>query len=461
MARMENKKAIVIGAGVSGLSAAWELKKKGFEVTVLERRDAPGGVIRTFESGGFRAESGTNSVMVTGPRLLEFFEEIGLGAEVERSKPAAKKRFFVRGGKPRPVPSGPFSLLFTRLFSLFGKLRLLMEPFVGRSDPESEPSVEEFAERRLGKDVSDYAINPFMAGVYGGNPKRLSIKYAFAPFWNLEQKYGSIILGAIKSMKEKKASGDVFRPVMVSFKGGMGTLIKKLAGDLGDGLKTSARVISVDSTADGRWEVSWGTDGEDCCDAYDALAIAVPAPDIASLPLGGALSAALAPLSKIEYAPVATYSMGFRRADIAHRLDGFGALVPAREDFSILGSLFVSSIFDGRAPEGFATLTNYVGGMRRPELAPLPQDEMRKIVLGDLKRLLGVSGEPVFEKMFFWKHAIPQYNLGYGGIMEAADAAEAAFSSLALIGSYRGGVGVGSCVENALRAADALAAKNR
>lgn len=461
MARMENKKAIVIGAGVSGLSAAWELKKKGFEVTVLERRDAPGGVIRTFESGGFRAESGTNSVMVTSPRLLEFFEEIGLGAEVERSKPAAKKRFFVRGGKPRPVPSGPFSLLFTRLFSLFGKLRLLMEPFVGRSDPESEPSVEEFAERRLGKDVSDYAINPFMAGVYGGDPERLSIKYAFAPFWNLEQKYGSIILGAIKSMKEKKASGDVFRPVMVSFKGGMGTLIKKLAGDLGDGLKTSARVISVDSTADGRWEVSWGTDGEDCCDVYDALAIAVPAPDIASLPLGGALSAALAPLSKIEYAPVATYSMGFRRADIAHRLDGFGALVPAREDFSILGSLFVSSIFEGRAPEGFATLTNYVGGMRRPELAPLPQDEMRKIVLGDLKRLLGVSGEPVFEKMFFWKHAIPQYNLGYGGIMEAADAAESAFSSLALIGSYRGGVGVGSCVENALRAADALAAKNR
>ena len=173
MARMENKKAIVIGAGVSGLSAAWELKKKGFEVTVLERRDAPGGVIRTFESGGFRAESGTNSVMVTGPRLLEFFEEIGLGAEVERSKPAAKKRFFVRGGKPRPVPSGPFSLLFTRLFSLFGKLRLLMEPFVGRSDPESEPSVQEFAERRLGKDVSDYAINPFMAGVYGIAEKKL------------------------------------------------------------------------------------------------------------------------------------------------------------------------------------------------------------------------------------------------------------------------------------------------
>ena len=204
MARMENKKAIVIGAGVSGLTAAWELKKKGFEVTVLERGDAPGGVIRTFESGGFRAESGTNSVMVTSRRLLEFFDEIGLGNEVERSKPAAKKRFFVRYVKPRADPTGPESLIFTRLFSFFGKIRLLWEPFVPRTDPESEPSVAEFAERRLGKDVSDYAINPFMAGVYGGDPRRLSIKYAFAPFWNLEQKYGSIILGAIKSMKAKR-----------------------------------------------------------------------------------------------------------------------------------------------------------------------------------------------------------------------------------------------------------------
>ena len=456
---MENKKAIVVGGGVSGLSAAWELKNKGFEVTVIERRDAAGGVIQTFESGGFRAESGTNSVMVTSPRLLKFFEDAGLGEKVERSKPAAKKRFFVRRGKPRAVPMGPLSLLFTRLFSFLGKLRLFMEPFVGRSNPDSEPSVEEFSERRLGKDVSDYAINPFMAGVYGGDPKRLSIKYAFPAFWNFEQKYGSIICGAIKSMKEKKAAGNIFKPVMISFEGGMGTLIKKLSEDIGDGLKTSARLISIDSTADGRWEVSWGTNTEDCCDTYDALVIAVPAPDLKSLPVGGALAAALEPLSKIVYAPVATYSMGYKRQDVSHKLDGFGALIPQREDFSILGSLFVSSIFCGRAPEGFVTLTNYVGGMRHPELAALPQEEMRKVVLRDVRKLLGVKSEPVFEKMFYWEHAIPQYNIGYGDIIESASEAEKHFNSLALIGSYRGGVGVGACIENALKAADSVAEK--
>lgn len=456
---MENKKAIVIGGGVSGLSAAWEFKKNGFDVTVLEKRSETGGVIHTFESGGFRAESGTNSVMVTSQRLLDFFRQAGLEDAVEQSTPAAKKRFFVRGGKPRAVPMGPLSLITTGLFSLWGKIRLLFEPFVKPCDPESEPSVAEFAERRLGKDVSDYAINPFMGGVYGGDPKKLSIKYAFAPFWNFERKYGSIILGAIKSMKEKKAAGNVFKPKMISFKGGMGVLINKLTADLGDGVKTSARVISIDSTADGRWEISWGTDSEDVCETYDALVVAVPAPELKSLPFGGAIAAALEPLEKIVYAPVATYSMGFKRADIAHKLDGFGALIPEKEKFSILGSLFVSSIFSMRSPEGFATLTNYVGGMRNPNLASLPQGEMRKIVLADIGKLLGVKAEPVFEKMYYWQHAIPQYNIGYGEILEAVDEAEKNFNAIALIGSYRGGVGVGNCIENALKAADTISEK--
>ena len=453
---MENKKAIVIGGGVSGLSVAWELKKNGFDVTVLEKAAETGGVIHTFESGGFRAESGTNSVMVTSQKLLDFFRAAGLEGSVEKSKPAAKKRFFVRGGKPRAVPSGLLSLVFTGLFSLWGKIRLFFEPFAKRSEPDSEPSVAEFTRRRFGADVLDYAINPFMGGVYGGDPDKLSIKYAFAPFWNFEQKYGSIILGAIKSMKEKKASGNVFKPSMISFKGGMGILINKLTSDLGDSVKTSARVISIDSTADGRWEVSWGTSGEDVCETYDALIVAVPAPELKSLPFGGALAAALGALDKIVYAPVATYSMGFKRSDIAHKLDGFGALIPQKEKFSILGSLFVSSIFSMRAPDGFATLTNYVGGMRNPKLAKLPQDEMRRIVLADIGKLLGAKPNPVFEKMFYWEHAIPQYNIGYGEILEAADEAEKNFNCLALIGSYRGGVGVGSCIENALAAADKI-----
>ena len=453
---MENKKAIVIGAGVSGLSAAWELKKRGLEVIVLEKNANVGGVVSTFSENGYKAESGTNSVMVTSQKLLDFINEVGLESKMEVSKPVAKKRFFARYSKPRAVPMNPISLLFTRLFSFFGKIRIFCEPFVKKHNPDSEPSIAEFVEKRFGRDVLDYAINPFMAGVYGGDPKKLSIKYAFAPFWNLEQKYGSVIKGAIKSMKEKRATGNIFKPKMISFKDGMATLISKLSGDLNGSIKTSVQIISIDATADGRWEVSWGTNTEDVCEIYDVIVLAVPSSELKNLHLGGSLANALSPLDKITYAPVSTYTMGFERKRIKHKLDGFGVLVPEKEDFSILGSLFVSSIFSGRSPDGCATLTNYIGGMRHPELASLPQEELREIILRDIKKLLGVSGEPLFEKLFYWEHAIPQYNIGYGDIIAAADEVERSFSNIALIGAWRGGVGAGTCIENGVKAADRL-----
>ena len=455
----KGRKIAVIGAGVSGLCAAVELKRKGFDVTVIEKSKKPGGVIGTFSKDGFLAESGSNTVMVNSRKSLEFFKSLaGAGDRMAASKPSAKKRYFVRYGKARAVPMSPVSLLITRLFTFWGKLRLLMEPFMKKSPPDSEPSVAEFTERRFGRDVLDYAINPFMAGVYGGDPAKLSVKYAFPPFWTLESKYGSVILGAMKSRREKLASENFLKPMMVSFEGGMRTLIDSLASELGDCLKLGAKVISIDGGG-GSWEVSWGTDIEDVCETYDALVLAVPAPDLASLPLCGTLAAALAPLSKIVYAPIATYTLGFRRSDIAHKLDGFGVLTPAREKLSILGSLFVSSIFDGRAPRDCVTLTNYVGGMRHPEYAGLPQEKIEELVLKDLRRLLGVKGEPVFRKLFVWKHAIPQYNLGYGEFVEIFDSVEEDFPNIALLGSYRGGVGVSSCVDNALSCAEKLSDK--
>ena len=219
----------MIGGGISGLAAASRLKRLGYEVLVLERENRVGGVINTVEENGFRAESGSNSVMIQSQKSLDFIDSIGLRDKIDYANPVSKKRFFVRYGKARAVPMGPLALLFTRLFTLCGKVRLLLEPLVKKFAPDAEPSVAEFIEKRMGRDVLDYAINPFMAGVYGGNPKKLSIRHAFAPFWNLEQKYGSILKGAIKALKAKKAAGNFFKPVMVSFEGGMRTLIDGLA----------------------------------------------------------------------------------------------------------------------------------------------------------------------------------------------------------------------------------------
>lgn len=446
----------MIGGGISGLAAASRLKRLGYEVLVLERENRVGGVINTVEENGFRAESGSNSVMIQSQKSLDFIDSIGLRDKIDYANPVSKKRFFVRYGKARAVPMGPLALLFTRLFTLCGKVRLLLEPLVKKFAPDAEPSVAEFIEKRMGRDVLDYAINPFMAGVYGGNPKKLSIRHAFAPFWNLEQKYGSILKGAIKALKAKKAAGNFFKPVMVSFEGGMRTLIDGLEADLEGCVRKNAKVISIDITARG-WEVAWGNNIEESCDQYDVAVIAVPSTEIGGLPLPGSVAARLAELSEIEYAPVATYTMGFKRGQIKHKLDGFGVLTPERENLSILGSLFVSSVFKGRAPDGCATLTNYIGGMRRPEYAALPEAEMKKLVIADLQKLLGVEGEPVFEKMFYWPNAIAQYNLGYQKYLDILDEVEGEFPNLAFIGAYRSGVGVSACVENALNAAEKLA----
>ncbi|MBE6414725.1 MAG: protoporphyrinogen oxidase [Verrucomicrobiaceae bacterium] len=457
---MENKKAVVIGAGISGLCAAVELKRKGFDVTLLERENHVGGVIDTFEKNGFRAESGSNSVMIQTQKTLDFLESIGLKDKIDTATPVSKKRFFVRYGKARAVPMNPINLLFTRLFTLCGKIRLFFEPFIKKFSPDSEPSVAEFITKRMGKDVLDYAINPFMAGVYGGNPEKLSVKHAFPPFWNLEQKYGSIIKGAIKSMKEKKATGNFFKPVMISFENGMKTLINALSDELKGCVKKNVKVISVDFTADG-WEVSWGNNIEDVCEHYEVVVVAIPAPDVVKLALPGSISTRLSVLSEIQYAPVTTYTLGFKRNTIAHKLDGFGVLTPEKENLSILGSLFVSSVFKNRAPEGFTTLTNYIGGMRHPDYASKTQEEIENLVMLDIKKLLGVNSDPVFKKMYYWKNAIPQYNLGYQKYLDTLDEIEKDFPNISFIGSYRGGVGVSACIENALKTAEKIAKNSK
>lgn len=452
------RKVLVIGAGISGLSAAWGLKKEGLDVKVLEVKPRAGGVIDTLSESGFRAESGSNSVMIQSQKTLDFIREIGLENRLVHSSAVSRKRFFARNGKICEVPMGPLKMVFSRLFTIRGKFGFLRDFRAPKHDADSDPSVAQFTVDRLGKEALDYGMNPFMAGIYGGSPEKLSMKYAFPPFWNLEQKYGSIIRGAMQSMKEKRAAGNFFKPIMISFKEGLAELVEKLSEELGDNLVVGAKIVSIDYDM-GSWRVCWVCEHGEDCDQFDEIVFAVPSKDLKTLPIPGSLASRMDFLDKIVYAPVISFTMGFRRSEISHKLDGFGALLPEKEkQFSILGALFVSSVFSGRAPDDCATLTCYMGGMRHPEFFDLDDDKLEEIALGDLQRLVGLnkSAKPIFKRIFRWKNAIAQYNVGYADVLEQLGELERDFPTVHLIGAYRGGVGVSSCIENGLALAKKL-----
>lgn len=438
--------AIVIGAGLTGLAAAFALRRAGAGVTVLERAERAGGAVRTEVSGGFLVEHGPNSMMVNEPSVEALIAEAGLSGEVVR--PLAKKRFLVRDGRPIALPAGPAGAISTPLFSLRGKLRILAEPFVSRGTADDE-TLADLVRRRLGPEMLSYAIEPFVAGIYAGDPEVLSARYAFPKLWNLERNYGSFIRGAVRLRRSGPPQS------MLSFRGGMEALPSRLAESLGDGFRPGSDVTSI-ARAPGGWRVAWRDRGVAREAFAPSLVCAVPAFAAAALPWEEPLRPALAPLEAIAYPPVAVVALGFRREDVAHPLDGFGALVPAAEGRHILGAIFSSSLFPGRAPDGHALLTVFVGGARQPRQAALGDGALEQDVLRDLRDLLGLRGEPVFRRIVRWPRAIPQYNRGYGEILRAIEGAEAANPGLHLAGNYRGGIAAGQCLHNGLSLAARL-----
>lgn len=453
------KKMLVLGGGIAGLAAANVLRSRGAEITLLEASSRVGGNVRTIVRDGFLAEAGPNSFIVEEKELYDFLRQSGVLVEAIDVAPAAKKRFIVRGGKPLPVPSSVFSAVTTPLFSFCGKLRMLGDVFVPRGSADGEETVADFVRRRIGREMYNYALNPLVAGVFAGDPEKLAVRYAFPKVWNLDQKYGSLIRGTLPNARAKKASGLYEKKRTLSFSGGMETLPKILAKNLGHDLRVNATLTELVPEGN-RWRARWFTCGSVCDffeqDAvFDGVVVAVPPKAWAKIFDGvPALAGELAPAAEtLSYPPVTTLTLGYKRENVAHPLDGFGVLVPELEQRKILGSLWTSSFFPNRAPNDCVTLTTYIGGARQPELAQRSRDEQLALVRGELADLLGVKGEPVFVEICEHAQAIPQYNVGYGKFLEAIDKAERAFPNLYFCGNYRGGIAVGATLLNAVRCA--------
>jgi oxygen-dependent protoporphyrinogen oxidase len=446
---------LVIGGGLSGLATAYYLNERGKSVVVQEVAPAPGGVIGTRHHAGALIETGPNSTLDTTPLINALLDRLGIRDERHDASAVASTRYIVRNGRLVALPGSPGSFFTTHAFSLGSKLALMREPFVPPAPPDKEESIATFVRRRLGNEFLDYAIDPFVSGVYAGDPEEISVPAAFPRLHALEQKYGSLIRGQIKGARERRANAEKAKNTAgsFSFHGGMQTLTNALAAALR--VETGVDVRRVARNADGTFVVEGVRD--DAPFAHTARAVVLCTPAYASADLVREIApAAVAPLEAIDYAPIAIAASCYRRADIAHSLAGFGFLVPKKERRRVLGSLFSSSMFDGRAPEGSALLTTFVGGKRQPELAHKPDDEIAALVHAELAALVGATAPPQWTEVSRWRQAIPQYTLGHLGRVSAIEKCETAVPGLFLRGSYRDGVSVGDRIKAAQAAAEAV-----
>lgn len=457
----KEKRILILGGGIAGLTAANALRERGMKTLLVEKSTRIGGAIRTVSRDGFLAEGGPQTLVAEDKKLFDFLRSTGVLEYAVDAAPAARKRFIVRGGKPRVVPMSPFSAVSTPLFSFAGKLRLLAEPFVPAKRDGNAESVADFVRRRIGRDMYDYALNPLVAGIFAGNPEKLDIRYAFPKVWNLEQRYGSLIRGTLPNAKRKRESGLYEKKRTFSFSQGMETLPKLLRARLDPrGVRVHAEVTDI-AEENGGWRAHWRSRDAVCTffeedEFFDAVLIATPPDAWRELPFrNDAIRAALAAAGTPEMPPVTMLTLGFARERVAHPLDGFGMLVPEKEKRKILGTLFPSSLFPNRAPQGFVTLSTYLGGSRQPEIAALPEAEQLRIVREELRELLGAQGEPAFVARIENLRAIPQYNIGFEHFLEKISALEVAFP-LRFAGNFLNGISVAQTMLCALGKAEEI-----
>jgi protoporphyrinogen/coproporphyrinogen III oxidase len=447
----------IIGAGITGLTAAFRLHQAGLPVTVYEASERVGGVIRSFRQEGYLAEFGPNSILDTAPGIRSLIADLGLAPRRLDSSPDAENRYLVRYGRPIAMPASPLKFFGTPLFSWKAKLALLREPFVPRAAPDAEESVAQFVLRRLGQEFLDYAINPLVSGIYAGDPARLSVRHGFPRLHALEQRYGSMIKGQIFGARERKRRGEVSKQEAkkVSFDEGLQVLPEAMQARLGGRVVLQSAVLRARQTGQ-TWTLTVRSGGREFEAVHRAVLVAVPTHVLPDLQLARPSAFQPGLLKEIYYPPVASVVLGFRRNEVAHPLDGFGMLIPKAEGFRILGTLFSSSLFPGRAPAGHVTLTSYVGGVRAPELALRPATELVDMTVEDLRALLGVSGKPTFQHCVLYPKAIPQYELGYGRFKDTMDGLEREAPGLFFAGHYRDGISLGDSILSAQRAAERI-----
>jgi len=444
--------AVVVGAGIAGLAAALELQESLREVFVVDAGDRPGGVLRTDHVSGYVIERGPNTIQVKAP-MLALLDRLGLRSSLLAAQPASRLRFLFRDGELLPAPLSPLGFARTRLLSARGKLRLLSEPLRFRRDATGE-SVAAFARRRFGDEAVTRLVGPFLTGVYAGDEHELGAETVFGNLVELERRFGSVAIGLAASALSRRRERGL--PGTYSALQGLGPFARRLSERLFEPPSLGARVCELVRDGD-HWRVTVASAGGESVMRTPRVVLATGAGEAAGL-LRATSPELAAGLAGIRYAPIVGVPLGVDPARVARRIEGFGFLVPRDQELSLLGCLFMSRLFPGRAPAGRELLHCMYGGRLHPELLELSDDVLHKRAHADLERTLGLREAPQLLGVTRWERAIPQPDGDHPRRIAGIRAELAGLPGLELAGAYLGGVAVADALASGLAAAKRLLA---
>ncbi len=434
---------VIIGAGLTGLTTALLLKQKGLSVLVVEKAGRAGGAINTLNKDGYIYESGPNTASLSNIETLMLFDMLQGKCALEIARKEANRRLILKNGKPRALPAGLAGGICTPLFTWADKFRLLGEPF-RKAGADPDECVASLAKRRLGKSFLDYAVQPFIGGIYAGDPERLITRLALPKLYALEQDYGSFIKGAIKKSRipksalEKRVTKEVF-----SFKGGLVNLINALLESVGNEnivLNEKCRVVAEGDS----WCVQLSSEKVHAAKVISTIGAHAVGEVFDFMP-----QSLCASMEKLRYAKVVQVAIGVRAGSNVDTR-AFGLLIPSVEQRGLLGVLYPSACFEGRASNGNFLLSAFLGGINHPGIITQPDEEIRRLVAHELHEIYGLpANEIAFMDIFRHPHAIPQYEIACEQLWADISAFEQAYPGIILAGNLRGGIGIPNRIKQA------------